>query len=191
MPAIETIGQQIAWSYANLARAHAALNDRVTRYEQVHHIIRNRTYHGLITGKISMRSIFDDERLKMTLPQICVYCGSREKLAIDHMIPKLVGGADDADNLVLACRACNSSKQGRDMLRWLIGRDSFPSIFVLRRYIKVTAARCASLQIMDDLLTTLPERNLPFAIELLPDKFPALETLTLWVRPQPVDVAAR
>lgn len=180
MPAIETIGQHIAWSYANLARAHAALNDGADSYQQIHHVIRNKTYSGLVSGKISMRSIFDDERLKLTLPQVCTYCGSGENLAVDHMIPRISGGTDDGYNLVWACRRCNSSKQGKDMIQWLFDQKRFPSIYALRRYIKVVAMHCADLEIMDDPLETLSDEALPFSVELLPHKFPPLETLTLW-----------
>ena len=60
------------------SRAHAALEDGVAKYKVVHHIIRNKMYHGLLSGKIAMRSLYDDERLKMTAPQACYYCGQWE-----------------------------------------------------------------------------------------------------------------
>ena len=59
-PTIKTVREHIAWSYANLARAHAALRDGVTAYRRIHHIIRNRTYHGLVNGRMTMRSLADD-----------------------------------------------------------------------------------------------------------------------------------
>ena len=49
IPVPRTFGEQIAWSYANLARAHAALEDGVAKYKVVHHIIRNKMYHGLLS----------------------------------------------------------------------------------------------------------------------------------------------
>lgn len=183
MPDITTVREHIAWSYANLARAHAALDDGAADYGRTHHIVRKKLYLGLLSGRMSMRSIFDDERLKMTLPRICVYCGSDVSLAIDHMIPRISGGADEADNLVLACRSCNSSKQGRDMLRWMVGREAFPSIYVLRRYTKIAARRCLDIDIMDEPIASISDRKLPFAVELLPHSFPPLSTLALWVRP--------
>jgi len=43
----------------------------------------------------------------------CLYCGSREKLTIDHVIPKSRGGADSWENLVSACTDCNHRKGNR------------------------------------------------------------------------------
>lgn len=43
----------------------------------------------------------------------CVYCESVTDLTIDHKTPEHRGGTSSADNLQVACRACNASK--RDM----------------------------------------------------------------------------
>lgn len=43
----------------------------------------------------------------------CRYCGSVEKLSIDHIRPRIQGGCDDLENLAVACRPCNSRKNGR------------------------------------------------------------------------------
>ena len=43
----------------------------------------------------------------------CVYCGSRENLCIDHIVPIVLGGDHEPDNLATACKACNSGKSGR------------------------------------------------------------------------------
>jgi len=43
----------------------------------------------------------------------CVYCGSEDNLVIDHLIPLLLGGDNEPDNLVAACRKCNSGKAGK------------------------------------------------------------------------------
>jgi hypothetical protein len=45
----------------------------------------------------------------------CRYCGARALedgavLEVDHVLPKVLGGRDRADNLVAACEACNSGK---------------------------------------------------------------------------------
>lgn len=184
MPPIETVRDQIAWSYANLARAHAALSEGCPRYTRTHHIIRSRLFKGLISGRMSMRSLYDDERLKMTLPQICAYCGSRNKLSLDHLLPRCKGGQDKGDNLVWACRSCNSSKNDQDMLRWMLDRGMFPSIYVLRRYLKIVSERCEALGLLDERLTDVVNSNLcPFPLELLPLSFPPLEQLSLWIAP--------
>jgi 5-methylcytosine-specific restriction endonuclease McrA len=51
----------------------------------------------------------------------CVYCGRRVTdsaevpvvLTLDHLLPKSLGGTNDASNLVSACRQCNCSRQDR------------------------------------------------------------------------------
>lgn len=44
---------------------------------------------------------------------VCRYCGAKApevELVVDHVVPVSLGGADDADNLVTACRECNAGK---------------------------------------------------------------------------------
>lgn len=40
----------------------------------------------------------------------CVYCGDYKGLSADHVIPESKGGSTTLDNLVAACRKCNSKK---------------------------------------------------------------------------------
>lgn len=40
----------------------------------------------------------------------CHYCGKRSDLAVDHVVPEIKGGTLAPDNLVTACRTCNSRK---------------------------------------------------------------------------------
>ena len=49
----------------------------------------------------------------------CVYCGSREKLTIDHVIPKSKGGKNTWDNLVTCCSSCNLNKSDRPLKEFL------------------------------------------------------------------------
>lgn len=43
----------------------------------------------------------------------CQYCGSRDRLTIDHVFPKSRGGKDTWENLVAACVPCNNRKGDR------------------------------------------------------------------------------
>jgi len=44
----------------------------------------------------------------------CAYCGARrEKLSIDHIVPKSRGGKMTFENCVAACKPCNLKKGGR------------------------------------------------------------------------------
>src|SRR3954451_1542411 len=113
-----TVGELLAWSYANLAMAHVAVDDGDSTYGRKHYAIRTKYHKGLLLRKPFMRSLADDERLKMTLPQSCSYCGSRDDLSVDHLISKKRGGPDHGENMVWACRPCNSSKGASDVLEW-------------------------------------------------------------------------
>jgi 5-methylcytosine-specific restriction endonuclease McrA len=116
---VTTIGELLHWSYANLAMAHSAVTRKSNRYERIDYIIRSRLYKGLQGGTMKPGHLAEDERLKMILPQSCCYCGQSEYLAADHLIPRKKGGAHSGDNLVWACRSCNSSKHADDVLEWL------------------------------------------------------------------------
>jgi 5-methylcytosine-specific restriction endonuclease McrA len=43
----------------------------------------------------------------------CQYCGSTQRLTIDHIIPRSKGGTHTWDNVVAACERCNSAKSDR------------------------------------------------------------------------------
>jgi len=47
----------------------------------------------------------------------CQYCGSKNELTFDHLLPKSKGGKTDWDNVVTACSVCNVKKGGR-LLRY-------------------------------------------------------------------------
>ena len=180
MPAIGTVRQHVAWSYANLARAHSAVAGGHARYRTHHHMIRAKLYKGLVAGTMRIGSMADDERVKLLAQPGCAHCGSAEATTIDHLIPRLRGGADAGDNLVAACRSCNSAKGARDMLLWYAGRDAFPSLLLLRRHLKIVAAHCEAHGLMDLALTDAPNDRLPIALSALPHDFPPPPTLKLW-----------
>ena len=43
----------------------------------------------------------------------CQYCGGKNELTFDHLLPRSRGGKTDWDNVVTACSACNVKKGGR------------------------------------------------------------------------------
>jgi HNH endonuclease len=64
---------------------------------------------------------------------VCRYCGAQApdvELTVDHVTPKALGGRDEPENLVAACRPCNTGKSSSgpdehhvaqvadDALRW-------------------------------------------------------------------------
>ena len=47
----------------------------------------------------------------------CQYCGSKNELTFDHLLPRSRGGKTDWDNVVTACSTCNVKKGGRLYLK--------------------------------------------------------------------------
>ena len=172
------IGETLHWSYANLAMAHAAVSKGATKYTMVHYTIRARLYKGLRTGTMSMGPIADDERLKLILPQACAYCGGRERLAADHVVPKDRGGADEGNNLIWACRSCNSSKGPKDLLDWYAWREEFPPLLLLRRYLKLAVEMCEERDLMGKEMNEAA--GLPMEIARVPVDYPPPAGLRLW-----------
>ncbi len=40
----------------------------------------------------------------------CQMCGTEERLSVDHIVPRTLGGDDNPSNLQVLCSSCNSSK---------------------------------------------------------------------------------
>lgn len=53
----------------------------------------------------------------------CVYCGAPATVR-DHITPLSRKGSDDIDNIVPACKPCNSSKWAKSVLVWMLTRRS-------------------------------------------------------------------
>ncbi len=176
---IDNVRELIYWSYANLGMAHAALVRKQLKYAKLDYIIRARLFHGLKNSRLNVRSIFDDEKIKLQTGQVCNYCGSSERLALDHIFPKRYGGIDEAENLVYACTRCNSSKGKKDLMEWMNSSGSHLPILVIRRYLKLTLTYCIKHDLIDKSVDELRELELPFKIELLPVKFPQPKYLKL------------
>ena len=176
---IETVREQIYWSYANLAMVHTAVDKKQEKYERFNYMIRAKLFKGLTDGNMNMRTIFDDEKIKLKTGQICNYCGSAEKLTLDHIFPQKFGGQDTAENLIFACRSCNSSKGKKDLMEWMIFRGQFLPLMIIRRYLKLTFNYCIENNLIDRKIEELKELKLPFKIDFLPTSFPNPKELTL------------
>jgi len=48
----------------------------------------------------------------------CAYCGSTEKICIDHVVPLSKGGVNGIGNYLPACLSCNSSKKDKFITEW-------------------------------------------------------------------------
>lgn len=48
----------------------------------------------------------------------CFYCGSKNNLTLDHIVPLSRGGRHSIGNLVSACNMCNATKNARFITEW-------------------------------------------------------------------------
>ncbi|MEI7675557.1 MAG: HNH endonuclease [Bacteroidales bacterium] len=176
---ITTVRDSIYWSYSNLAMAHSAVDKKQGKYGVFNFMIRAKLYKGLKDGSMNIRTIFDDEKIKIQTGKTCNYCGSSDKLALDHIFPQKFGGADNAENLIFACRTCNSSKGKKDLMEWMEYRSQFLPLMIIRRYLKLVFQYCIENNLIDKNIEDLKDMDLPFKIEFLPKKFPSPNDLML------------
>lgn len=116
----------------------------------------------------------------MTSPHdVCWYCGRSVSdcgpLTADHVFPRLKGGEDVCDNLIMACRSCNSSKDAKDLLAWYHDRGEFPSLRVLAHYLKLVNLYAISKGLLDQPLEALEKSDLPFDFRYFPLAYPPPE----------------
>jgi 5-methylcytosine-specific restriction endonuclease McrA len=84
----------------------------------------------------------------------CQYCGvTKGPMTVDHIVPKMLKGADSWENLVCACVKCNNRKGDRTPDQagmTLHKRPTRPShIHFIQRYIGVTDQRWRQYLFMD------------------------------------------
>jgi hypothetical protein len=177
----KTVKELIFLSYANLAMAHSAVDRKQIKYGVVNYSIRAKLFKGLKDGTMNMRSLFDDEKIKLSQGLNCNYCGSTQKLSLDHVFPQKYGGTDTGDNLIYACKICNSSKGKKDLMQWYIDKDEFPPLMIIRRYLKLIYKYCLDNDLLNEEIEKLMNKDLPFNISLVPTKFPKPDTLILTI----------
>ena len=55
----------------------------------------------------------------------CAYCGAETNMTQDHVVPISKGGGYTKQNIIPACRSCNSSKNNSYMETWYKEKDFF------------------------------------------------------------------
>lgn len=67
--------------------------------------------------------------LQIAWNNTCAYCSTTDPKTIDHIIPLNCGGSHHPENLVPACRSCNSSKGDRALSVWRDGKHVWVAAF--------------------------------------------------------------
>ena len=63
----------------------------------------------------------------------CAYCGDKNNLTIDHIVPRCKGGPDFTKNVVCCCNRCNQKKGHEPWEEWYFSQE----FFNLKRYNKI------------------------------------------------------
>jgi len=82
--------------------------DEIFKVEGQDELWKYRLYNGKLSYQKYAEYVFERDNFT------CQYCGEKkQKLTLDHIIPQSQNGEDNPENLVTACRECNSRKGGR------------------------------------------------------------------------------
>jgi hypothetical protein len=57
----------------------------------------------------------------------CGYCGE-EATSLDHIIPRFKSGSSNRNNLLPACRRCNTNKASAKMEEWYVQQEFYSEI---------------------------------------------------------------
>ncbi len=104
------------WSWQDTIKA--VFLDRVNIVSEYDKCVRSPTSEIRLPSVVSLKSYIKPSRQPaFTRFNVflrdrfsCQYCGSREELTFDHVIPRSKGGATTWDNVVAACSPCNLRK---------------------------------------------------------------------------------
>ena len=109
---VHTIREELLYEYAKL------MSRTVFRGKLNYGFITDR-FKALQSGEITMSGTIREWQREQELPKECVFCKSYQNLSMDHLIPRIRGGKDIADNIVWSCRPCNTSRGEKGIYAWL------------------------------------------------------------------------
>lgn len=134
-----------------------------------------------ISGRKNISNLDRDDALGQDGKFVCAHCGViEEKYHWDHLIPrkKLVKEYIPL-NQVRSCGNCNVSRGAKDLMAWHRENSTFPTLGVLRRYLKLCYFFAERRELLDSAADFAHRVGLPFDPTRLPRKFPPME-LIVW-----------
>lgn len=109
--AVKSIRQIIYYQYAKIISE--ASGKGKTDYKMI-----MGKWKQLCSGEIHWSSSVREWLKEKENPDECIYCGQKADLTVEHILPRCCGGEDITDNVVMVCKACNSSKGGKRLYEW-------------------------------------------------------------------------
>ncbi|MEQ8557961.1 MAG: HNH endonuclease [Henriciella sp.] len=107
------------WPWQDVVKA--VFLDRVDIIAEYDTVVRSPSFEMRLPSVIALREFVRQDRSPaFTRFNVflrdgfqCVYCGSREELTFDHVVPRSKGGRTSWTNIATACSPCNLKKGGR------------------------------------------------------------------------------
>ncbi|MEL7184307.1 MAG: HNH endonuclease, partial [Pseudomonadota bacterium] len=109
------------WPWQDAVKA--AFLDRVTIVSEYEEVVRSPTTTIRIPSVVVLKDyVAPQKRVAFTRFNLflrdefaCQYCGSKENLTFDHVVPRARGGVTSWENVVAACGRCNLKKGSRSL----------------------------------------------------------------------------
>lgn len=110
-------------SYKALNKDKIYLRERTYKINNIEktriHLIKSKHKCKAIKEKLHFDFSYEQwEECKTYFNNKCAYCGKEKKLEQEHFIPTTEGGNYTVDNIIPACKSCNSSKNNRPFEQW-------------------------------------------------------------------------
>lgn len=102
-------------------QSYEANKEHVSEYKKANRDIYNIINQRHRANKNCLPSNYSKQQwgtVKQYFNNKCAYCGSFSLLEIEHVVPVSKGGSFTADNIIPACKKCNTSKHDYDIFEW-------------------------------------------------------------------------
>lgn len=130
------------WSWQDAIKA--VFLDRVNIVSEYETAVRSPTFEMRLPSVVSLKTYVQPSRhpaftrFNVFLRDrfACQYCGSREDLTFDHLIPRSKGGQTTWENVVTACSPCNlrkGNRMPREIDMWPMQMPYPPSVYDLHQ----------------------------------------------------------
>jgi hypothetical protein len=179
---LSTVEDHILWSYSMLSISRQIMERRLNGDTDPFPRGRSKACNIEMTKYQSREKNISpldrDDWLAQNGIKVCAHCGADgPKFHIDHLIPssRLKDRLDL--NQVRSCAYCNLNRGNKDLMHWHRQRQTFPTLGVLRRYLKLCYFYSKTRGCLGAATGEAVESGLPFDPRLLPRKFPSIDAL--------------
>jgi len=97
------------------------INERTRKWQREHRELTSNTIQKYRARKRKLPStltVAQWEGAKLFFGNTCAYCGCDNPLVREHVVPVASGGEYTHNNIIPACKSCNSSKRDKELILW-------------------------------------------------------------------------